>query len=393
MTVLAQSREQSQSEGRRPRRLLFVINDPAFFLSHRRPIALGARDAGYEVHVASPRAEGPVSEIHSLGLTHHPIPLDRSSRNPISELRALAALTELMHHLRPDIVHNVTIKPVIWGGLAARIARVPAAASAISGLGYVFISEGWRARARRSVLVPLYRMALGGPKRRVIFQNHADRDTFARLGIRLDGQTELIRGSGVDRGTLLPAPEAEGPPVVLMPSRILIDKGAGEFVAAARRLRSRGLNARFILAGDPDPRNPASVPPAALAQWRAEGVVEFPGHCSDIAGLMRAAQLVVLPSYREGLPKALIEAAACGRAVVTTDTPGCRDAIIPGVTGLLVPVRNATALAEAIAALLADPIRRVAMGVAGRKLAEEAFCVQAVVAQHLRIYDELAAGG
>jgi glycosyltransferase involved in cell wall biosynthesis len=223
----------------------------------------------------------------------------------------------------------------------------------------------------------------------VIFQNNSDRDTFARLGIRLDGRAELIRGSGVDLSRFHPVPERDGPPVVLMPSRILVDKGAGEFVEAARLLRQQGVNARFILAGDPDPRNPAAVPPKVLANWLAEGIVEFPGHCSDIAGLMQVARLVVLPSYREGLPKALIEAAACGRAVVTTDAPGCRDAIVPDQTGLLVPVRDAPALGKAIATLLADPERRRAMGAAGRKLAEEAFCVQTVVTEHLRIYTEL----
>jgi glycosyltransferase involved in cell wall biosynthesis len=373
----------------RPPRLLIVVNDPAFFLSHRRPVALGARDAGYEVHVASPHAQDPVAEIRALGFGHHPIPLDRGGRNPISEIRSLAALIRLMRRLRPDIVHKVTIKPVIWGGIAARIARVPASVSAISGLGYAFVADGWRARALRRGLGPLYRLALGGPNRRVIFQNASDRETLARLGVSLDGRAELIRGSGVELDLFTPAPEAGGPPLVLMPSRILIDKGAAEFVEAARLLRGRDIGARFVLAGDADPRNPASVPPATLARWRVEGVVEFPGHCRDIAGLMRAAHLVVLPSYREGLPKALIEAAACGRAVVTTDTPGCRDAIVPGETGLLVPVRDAPALAEGIAALLANPDRRRAMGAAGRSLAEDAFCVRAVVAEHLRVYDEL----
>lgn len=374
--------------GARPR-LLFVVNDPAFLLSHRREVALAARDAGYEVHVATPRLAGPVAEIGALGLHHHPIPLARGGRNPLAELRALAALTALMRRLRPDIVHKVTIKPVIWGGIAARLARVPASVSAISGLGYVFIAEGWRARALRRGLGPLYRLALGGANRRVIFQNAADRETFTRLGVALEGKAELIRGSGVDLDLFHPVPEPAGAPLVLMPARLLLDKGAAEFVEAARRLRAAGSDARFVLAGDPNSQNPASVPAATLVEWRAEGVVEFPGHQGDIAALMQAAHLVVLPSYREGLPKALIEAAACGRAVVTTDVPGCRDAIRPGETGLLVPPRDGPALAEAIAALLADPARRRAMGTAGRALAEETFCIRGVVAEHLRIYDEL----
>jgi glycosyltransferase involved in cell wall biosynthesis len=223
----------------------------------------------------------------------------------------------------------------------------------------------------------------------VIFQNLADRATIEALGLRLDGRAEMIRGSGVDLAAFSAEPEPEGPPVVVMPARLLVDKGAREFVEAARMLRGRGVAARFVLAGDPDPQNPASVPPEMLAAWKAEGVVELPGHRQDMAALMRGAHLVVLPSYREGLPKALIEAAASGRAVVTTDTPGCRDAILPGETGLLVPVRDAAALAGAMAALLADPERRRAMGAAGRVLAEETFCVTGVVAEHLRIYDEM----
>ncbi|HSF95294.1 MAG TPA: glycosyltransferase family 4 protein [Thermohalobaculum sp.] len=383
----------SDAVSRAPR-LLFVVNDPGFFLSHRGQIAQGALERGYEVHVATPDVPEAVAEIRAMGLVHHRIPLNRGGRNPVSELRTLTALVRLMRHLRPDVVHEVTIKAVIWGGIAARMTRVPARVAAVSGLGQVFSGRDWQARALRQLAAPLYRAALGGPGRRVIFQNPDDRDAIGRLGVRLEGRAEMIRGSGVDLARFAPVPEPEGTPQVLMPARLLADKGVAEFVAAARQLRRDGLDARFILAGGHDPGNPASVAAPELARWRAEGIVEFPGHRPDIAALMQRSHLVVLPSYYgEGLPKALIEAAASGRAVVTTDMPGCRDAVIPGKTGLLVPPRDAAALAGAIGVLLADPGRRRAMGAAGRALAEDAFCVTAVVAAHLRIYDELTGRG
>ncbi len=379
----------ARSRSANGRRLLYVLNDPAFFLSHRRPVALGALAGGYDVHVATPEDPEATAEIRALGMTHHPIPLHRGGRSPIGEARSLSALVRLMARLRPDIVHTVTIKPVIWGGIAARLAGVPAAVSAISGLGYVFIAEGMRARALRTAVGGLYRVALGGANRRVIFQNASDRDAFTRIGLPTRTAIEMIRGSGVDLAAFPALPEPEGPVQVLMPSRILIDKGAAEFVAAARMLWHAGVEARFTLAGDPDPQNPTSVPAAMLARWKAEGLVEFPGHRRDIARLMQAAHIVVLPSYREGLPKALIEAAACGRAIVTTDVPGCRDAVEPGESALLVPARDAAALAAAIRTLAENPERRRAMGRAGRALAERVFRVESVVAEHLRIYGEL----
>jgi len=374
---------------RERRRLLYVVNDPAFFLSHRRPVALGALAEGYDVHVATPVDAETVETIRALGLAHHAIPLSRGGRNPLGEIRGLAALVRLMVHLKPDIVHNVTIKPVIWGGIAARLAAVPATVSAISGMGYVFIAQGLRARALRTAVAALYRLALGGRERRIIFQNADDRDAFAAMGLRLDARAEMIRGSGVDLTEFAATPEPAGTVQVLMPARILIDKGAVEFVEAARILRAEGVIARFVLAGDRDLHNPASVPADLLARWKAEGLVAFPGHRRDIAGLIRSSHVVVLPSYREGLPKALIEAAACGRAVVTTDVPGCRDAIDPGRSGLLVPARDSRALAAAIRTLVEDPARRNSMGRAGRELAERAFRVESVVAEHLRIYREL----
>ena len=373
----------------RGHRLLFVVNDLWFFLSHWREIAISAVAAGIEVHVAASHDAEARDRVAALGLTVHALPLRRGGLSPIADLRLLRSLIRVIRQLRPDILHMVTIKPVIWGGIASRIVPVPGAVSYISGLGYVFIAKGARAKLLRQVVAALYRTALNHGNRRIVFENTSDRQEIARLGVALDGRDRIIRGAGVRLAEFRHLPEAEGTPVVLMPARMLIDKGAAEFVAAARILRARGIGARFLYAGGPDRHNPASVPPEMLAEWQADGLVEFLGHRDDMPALMAAAHIVALPSYREGLPKALIEAAACGRAVVATDTPGCRDAMEPGETGLLVPARDAEALADAIGALIEDPGRRRKMGLAGRALAEREFRVEAVAAEHLRIYAEL----
>ncbi|CAM3762488.1 Glycosyltransferase [Castellaniella denitrificans] len=370
-------------------RLLFFITNPAFLVSHRLPVALAARDAGYEVHVAS--MGGPaVAQLEALGLTHHVLPLSRTSMRPWTEARSLWAIWRLFRRVRPGLVHAVTLKSVLYGGIAARLAGVPAYVAAISGLGYVFIpGSGLRGVLRRLALV-LYRLALGHPNSRVIFQNTADRDVLEQAGAVRPAQAVLLRGSGVDLDRFAPAPWPEGPVTVAMASRLLHDKGVREFVEAARMSAARGEGLRWRLAGSLDPENPASVTAGELDAWRAEGAIEYVGECADVAGFYAQAHIVTLPSYREGLPKSLIEAAACGRPVVTTDVPGCRDAIEPGISGVLVPPRDARALADAVAALAGDEALRVRMGAAGRALAERDFGLDRIVRAHLAVYRELA---
>lgn len=370
------------------RKLLLFVNDPGFLVSHRLPVALAAREAGYEVHTAT--ADGPaVAELQRQGLITHVLPLSRQGRNPLSELRLLVVLWRLLRQIRPDLLHTVTIKPVIYGGLAGRLAGVRAVVAAVSGLGAVFIATGFKARLIRTVVTALYRLALRRPGQKVIFQNPDDRAAFVGQGLVREADCVMIRGSGVDLSAYPYVPEPEGVPVVIFAARLLRDKGIEEFIGAARLLRQQGIQARFLVVGAPDPGNPASVTAADVARWQAEGVVECLGHRTDIAALFAAANLVVLPSYREGLPRVLVEAAACGRAVVTTDVPGCRSAIEAGTTGLLVPVRDTAGLAEGMQALITDAPRRRAMGQAGRALAERAFDIHSVVAQHLAVYRDL----
>ncbi len=374
------------------RKLLFVVNVDWFFLSHRLPIALEAMRQGYEVHIATALTDK-LTALQSHGLVVHPLSLDRSSTGLWVTGKTIWQILRVCKLVKPDMVHLVTIKPVLLGGLAARLAHVPAVVSTVSGLGFVFVAKGVKAAIRRWLVGSLYGLALGHRNLRVIFQNPDDMACLARLVHLPDRNVTMIRGSGVDLSQYRVMPLPAGVPVVVFASRLLVDKGIREFVQSAKILRQCGLlaqDARFVIVGKPDLANPASLHPDELAQWTEEGVVELWGHRTDMPQVMAAAHVVVLPSYYgEGLPKVLIEAAACGRVVVTTDHPGCRDAIEPGVTGVLVPLRDAVALANAIQELLSDPVRCATMGQSGRELAESAFDVRQVVTVHLQIYQEL----
>jgi glycosyltransferase involved in cell wall biosynthesis len=371
------------------RTLLFVVNVDWFFLSHRLPIALHAMRHGYQVHIATGITDK-LSELERNGLVVHPLALDRSSASLVNAWHTIIELWKIFREVRPDVIHLVTIKPVLLGGLVARLAGIRAVVSAVSGLGFVFISKGIKASARRWLVTVLYRFALGHRNLKVIFQNPTDRATLARLAHLPSSKVTIIRGSGVDLKRYCVMPTPAGLPVVLLAARLLVDKGVLEFVKAARLLKQRSCNARFVLVGTVDVGNPTSLTVAEVSSWVHEGLVEWWGHRADMPQVLASAQMVVLPSYYgEGLPKVLIEAAACGRVVVTTDHPGCRDAINPDVTGILVPVRNATALADAMEGLINDPLRCKVMGDAGRVWAENFFDVGKVVTAHLQIYQEL----
>ena len=371
------------------KKILFVVNDAPFFLSHRLPLALAARAVGYEVHVATPRSAR-VEIILSHGLQHHVIPLSRQGMRVFTELRSMAALWWLYRRLQPDLVHHVTIKPVLYGGLAARLAGVPAMVSAVTGLGYVFANQSGQAVRLRRFVKEAYHLALGHPHSRVIFQNPDDQALFIGDGLVSPERASLICGSGVDLSVFASRDEPKGdPPVVMLASRMLWDKGVGEFVEAARCLRGEGVAARFVLVGDSDPGNPSAVPKEQLESWRDHRVVEWWGARDDMPATLAQAHLVCLPSYREGAPKVLLEAAACGRAIVTTDTPGCREIVKQGVNGLLVPVRDGVALAGAVRRLLDDPEERQRMGAAGRRRAEQEFAIEKVIESTLDLYRDL----
>ncbi len=372
------------------KKLLFVVNVDWFFLSHRLPIALKAQQGGFEVHIATGVTDK-LNVLQSYGLKVHPLVLERGGLGVFNAAKTLFELRRIIKAVKPDVVHLVTIKPVLLGGFVARWLRVPALVSAVSGLGYVFTAKGRLARFLKWMVSRIYSWAFGHHNQKVIFQNLDDRDTLVAASGLSSAKVEMIRGSGVDLNLYEVKPETSGVPVVLLPARLLADKGIFEFVQAATLLRAKGISARFVLVGMVDSANPTSVTQNQLDDWLAEGVVENWGYRTDMPEVIASVNMVVLPSYREGLPKVLLEAAASGRAVVTTDVPGCRDAIEPGRTGLLVPVRDAESLALAIEELLDNPGQRMAMGLAGRQLAEKEFDIRAVVDKHLAIYQRLLA--
>lgn len=370
------------------KRILYVVNPPKFFVSHRLSIALAAKKDGYDVHVAL--ADGPdTARIEAEGVRVHVIPLTRSAASPGGELRTIQALNRLYRTVKPDLVHHVTIKPVLYGTLAARLAGVPAVVNAISGLGYVFTATGVKAALRRALVSTAYRLILRHPRLRLIFQNQDDYSTFRDARFITPDQAYFIKGSGANLRVFAPAPEPAGPVTVLLPARLLFDKGVGEFAQAAAILKGRGTEARFVLVGESDFGNPTAVPEPTLKAWVAAGTVEWWGFRSDMPEVLRQAHIVCLPSYREGLPKSLIEAAASGRPIVTTDVPGCRDVVDHGDNGLLVPARDGQALADALAVLINDPALRQTMGARGRERAEAEFALEGVIAKHLALYAEL----
>ena len=323
-------------------------------------------------------------------LTPHFVAMQRGGMNPIADLRSILELRKSFKNLQPSIVHLVTIKSYLYGGIAARLVGIPAVVSAVAGLGSMFVRHDLFSRLIRIVLYPFYRIAFGHRNQRVIVQNPEDGDRLVQWRVLRSDKVSLLRGSGVDLSNFTQFKEPAGLPVICFAARLLRDKGVFQFVEAARILKTRNVQARFLLAGDPDLKNPSSVTEQDLSVWREEDVVEILGYQRNIPALYAESNMVCFPSfYGEGLPKTLIEAAAAGRAVVTTDHPGCRDAIIPNETGLLVSVRDTESLADALQWLIEHPKERADMGRAGRALAEREFGIDKIVDAHLKIYQEL----
>jgi glycosyltransferase involved in cell wall biosynthesis len=368
-------------------KLLFFVTEDWYFVSHRLALAVAARDAGYAVTVVT-RVDAHGDVIRDAGLRLIPFDIDRSGVNPFKEAKTLLRLIRLWRRERPDIVHHVAMKPVLYGSIAARVARVPRQINALAGMGWLFTSRAGLARLLKPVvrrgLIFLLRSDI------VLIQNPDDEALLRDAGIPQD-RVRRIAGSGVDLTAFHVAPEGEGIISIVFPARLLWDKGIGEFVDAARRLKEKGVEARFLLAGDPDSSNPSAVSSAQIRAWVDEGVVEHLGWVADMPALLSRCHIVCLPSYREGLPKSLIEGAAAGRAIVTTDVPGCREVVRHGENGMLVPVRDAGALADALERLIANPEMRRRMGDSGRKRAEQEFALDVIIEQSLRLYAECAA--
>lgn len=371
-------------------KIVLFANTDWYLWNFRRSLAVALRDAGHDVLLISP--DGPYgARLSEIGLRWQPLPMDRRSLNPAREALLLLHLVRLLRRERPDVVHGFTIKSAVYGSLAARLAGVPGRVNAVAGMGYVFISNSSKARLLRPVVRSLLKLALGGRNARLILQNPDDVALFEQAGLVEPTHIRLIPGSGVDCSRFTP----DGLRVstdrmrVLLPARLLWDKGLAEYVGAARILQREGRAIDFLLAGDPDPGNPAAVPESVVRGWVAEGVLQWLGHVDDMPSLLRGVDIVALPSYREGLPKGLIEAAASGCALIATDVPGCREVVEHEVDGLRVPVRDGAALARAIARLQDDPTLRQRLADAGRRKALERFDEAIVLRDTLAVYREL----
>jgi glycosyltransferase involved in cell wall biosynthesis len=365
------------------RRLLYLITEDWYFWSHRVDLARAARDAGYDVVIAT-RVTDHGERIKAEGFQLAPLGMVRRSHNPFRELIAIVELVRLYRRVKPDVVHHVAMKPILYGSLAAWLAGVPIVINAFAGLGYTFMEE--RTRLLRWGMKAALKTVLHLGRSTVLVQNHDDQDQLIRAGIVPTSRTKIIAGSGIDVEGYSVQPQPAGVPVVLLPARMLWDKGVGEFVEAARYLKGREVHARFILVGRRDEHNPATIPESCLKEWVKEGVVEWWGHREDMPAVYGIATLVVLPSYREGFPKVLLEAAACGKAIVATDVPGCREVVRDRFNGLLVSPKDPSALAAAIDHLLSDPHMREIMGHRSRERVVAEWSGPRITEQVLSLY-------
>lgn len=371
-------------------KLLFLVTEDWFFCSHFLDRAKAASEAGFDVLVLT-RVNNAGGQIRSAGLRLVPLEINRRSLSPVSTLVTLFQIIRVYFHERPTLVHHVAHKPILLGSIAARVVGIRHVVNAVVGGGYVFTSARPLMRVLRSVVELGLRITLNRSGTRVVFENSDDLSAFVRAKLLRKENAVLIRGAGVDPSHYQCGDTPTELPIVVLGARLLWDKGIAEFVEAARILRARGVSARFVIVGDVDAGNRASIALETLNGWRKEGSVEFWGFRDDMPAVLANASIACLPSYREGLPKFLLEAMASCLPCVTTDVPGCREAVNNGDNGILVPARDGVALANAIEQLLLRPELRNRMGLRSRKRVENEFSVTLVVGQTLALYREMLA--
>lgn len=367
-------------------KILLFANTDWYLYNFRLALAKELRNHGHEIVLLSPPGDFQ-TRLQEQGFSWLPFPLSRKGTNPLAELGTLIRLIRMYQQVQPDLVHHFTIKPVIYGSMAAHLLKIQGIVNSITGLGHLFIDPGFSTRVLRGLAKWLYRFSLRGTQ--VIFENPEDRNTFIRNKFTSPGQTHLILGTGVDVDKFQPTQKTNDMPVILFSGRLLATKGLIEYIAAIRILKQKGLQARFAIAGTTDPGNPTSIAQGQLDSWKQEKLVEWWGWQDDMPSALAKTDIFCLPSYREGVPNALLEACASGLPIVTTDVPGCREVVQHGVNGLLVPPRNAQALAEALETLLTHAVLRSTMGKTGRQIALDQFSLSHIISQNLEIYDRV----
>jgi glycosyltransferase involved in cell wall biosynthesis len=366
--------------------LVYLVTEDWYFLSHRLPMAREAQRAGYVVHVVTHVNKG-AAVIEAEGFRLHHVVWQRGSLNPFDFISNIRAVRRHYRAIDPDLVHHVALQPTVVGSLAAAGLRCRRL-NAIAGLGFAFTSSTLKARLVRPVLSAFLRHVLGHPCAAVLVQNPDDRKVAQSLGID-NARIFVIPGSGVETDKLVPLPEPPGPITAAFVGRLLDDKGVRSLIAAFDILARRGQPVRLLIAGEPDPANPVSIPPGEIVGWGRREGVELLGQVADIREVWKAAHIAVLPSRREGLPKSLLEAAACGRPIVATDVPGCREIARQNINALLVRPDDPEALADAIALLAKDAVLRTRFGAAGRQLVESKYSHIEIGREIRNLYDRL----
>ena len=364
-----------------PPKLIYLVADDRYFCTHRLPLAVAAKQQNFDVHVISPKSDSSEKILHA-GLTFHPLSFNRKTLNPFDGIKTILRIYRLYKQLKPDYVHHVAIKPVLFGTIAAHLAGVPNIVNAVAGLGHVFASRSWLMLPLRMMM----RVLLRSPRVQIIVQNPEDK---AELESLAEKYVYLIYGAGVDTDQFAPSAAAlpEGPVIITHASRLLWSKGVGELVAAARILSAQGHSIVVQIVGEPDMQNPDAIPAEILKAWHNEGVINWLGYQKNIAAIYQRSHMAVLASYyREGIPKTLIEAASVGLPIVTTDMPGCRIIVKHGVNGLLVSPRDVNALAEALLKLINDSKMRKDFGAAGRVLVLRQFSASIIYDQTIALY-------
>ena len=370
--------------------ILLLVTEDWYFMSHRYSLARFLIEQGFNVSLVT-QTTAHENEIKQAGIQLYPIRFPRSFMRPWEDIMALFGIYQSLRQEQPTILQNISLKPVLFGNLVSFVMpsyKPGLTVNVFTGLGFLFTSKKTSANVIRRLITPILRILLRREKQVHIFQNTSDKQTLISLGLAKESQCCLIPGSGVDTKKFIATEELDADLQVVLVARMLYDKGIVDFVKAVELLKSRTANTRFILVGDTDPENPAAIPVSQLEEWQKNGIVEWWGKRDDVHHILQQAHVFVLPSHREGFPKSIIEASAAGRPVVTTDVPGCRDAIIAEQTGLLAKAHHPESLAEQIYRLIMDKQLRVKMGREGRALVEKKFSDERINQKFLNVYNQ-----
>ena len=368
------------------KKILFIVNAVWYFRLHWLPLAVCIKKDGFEVYVASSNEKGEKKYIENTGIKFIEMPFQRQSMNPIRGFKSFIGIIRLIKETRPDIVHNITIKPVILGTLASRILSIPFIVNSVTGLGYTFIRPGFFGLLLRNAIKFIYRVLFTRKRLMVTFQNSEDRSLLYSNRRSFPESAIVIKGVGVNTTKYKQTPIPLDNNIVILASRLLWDKGVKEFVNAAKYLHENNVNVQMALVGEPDEKNPQSVSEDELYEWSKEKYIEWWGFQKNMPEVINKASIVVLPSYREGLPTILIEAASAGRPLIATNVPGCNEVVKNGINGFLVPVKNHIELATTIQKLITNNTLMTTMGENSRRIALNEFDFNIILQKHLELY-------